>query len=65
MIDFPYLVITALVSLLMTVLIVFMMDAIRPGLITSRAGTGVFIYIGVFAASLIMEVCRRLLEKRR
>lgn len=65
MIDFTYLVVTALVSLFMTVLIVFMMDVVRPDLITSKAGTSVFIYIGVFAGNLIMEVCRRRLEKRR
>ena len=57
--------ITAVVSFFVTVAIVYLMDFVRPGLITSKAGTSVFIYIGVFSANLIIEACHQRLEKRR
>ncbi len=64
-VDSLYLVITAVVSLFMTIAIVYMMDYIRPGLIVSKAGTSVFIYIGVFTANLIIEACRQRIERNR
>jgi hypothetical protein len=42
-----------------------MVDFMQPGLIESRAGTSVFVYIGVFTANLIIEAGRRRLEKNR
>lgn len=57
--------ITAVVSFFVTIAIVYLMDFIRPGLITSKAGTSVFVYIGVFSANLIIEACHQRLEKRR
>jgi hypothetical protein len=62
-IDGLYLLITAVVSFFVTIAIVYMMDIIRPGLIQSKAGTSVFIYIGVFSANLIIDACHRRLEK--
>jgi hypothetical protein len=64
-IDGLYLLITAVVSFFVTIAIVYMMDFIRPGLIHSKAGTSVFIYIGVFSANLIIDACHRRLEKNR
>jgi hypothetical protein len=64
-IDVAYLVITGLVSLVATVAIVVMVDLVQPGLIKSRLGTGLFVYIGVFAANLLIESIRsRLLRSR-
>jgi hypothetical protein len=63
-IDFLYLLITAVVSFFVTVAIVYMMDIIRPGLIQSKAGTSVFVYIGVFSANLIIDALHRRLEKK-
>ena len=57
-IDAEYLVITAVVSLVATVAIVFMVNLMQPGLITSKLGTGLFVYIGVFAANLMIESLR-------
>lgn len=59
------LIITAVVSFFVTIAIVYMMDIIRPGLITSKAGTSVFVYIGVFTGNLIIDACRRRMERRR
>ncbi|HNQ86230.1 MAG TPA: hypothetical protein PLY14_12030, partial [Deltaproteobacteria bacterium] len=57
-IDAEYLVITAVVSLVATIAIVFMVNLVQPGLITSKLGTGLFVYIGVFAANLMIESLR-------
>ncbi|HON95954.1 MAG TPA: hypothetical protein PL013_09170 [Deltaproteobacteria bacterium] len=57
-IDAEYLVITAVVSLVAAVAIVFMINLVQPGLITSKLGTGLFVYIGVFAANLMIESLR-------
>ena len=64
-VDALHLLITAVVSFFVTIAIVYMMDVIRPGLISSKAGTSVFIYIGVFSANLIIDACHRRLEKNR
>jgi hypothetical protein len=64
-IDALSILITAVVSFFVTIAIVYLMDFVRPGLITSKAGTSVFIYIGVFSANLIIEACHQRLEKRR
>ncbi len=63
--DAVNLIITAVVSFVVTIAIVSMMDVVRPGLITSKAGTSVFIFIGVFSANLIIEACHRRVEKDR
>ena len=57
-VDAEYLVITAVVSLVATVAIVLMVNLMQPGLITSKLGTGLFVYIGVFAANLMIESLR-------
>lgn len=57
-IDAEYLVITAVVSLLATIAIVFMVNLVQPGLVTSKLGTGLFVYIGVFVANLMIESLR-------
>ncbi len=64
-IDVAYLIITGLVSLAATVAIVVMVDLVQPGLITSRLGTGLFVYIGVFAANLLIESIRGRLHRSR
>jgi len=64
-IDAEYLVITAVVSLVATVAIVFMVNLMQPGLITSKLGTGLFVYIGVFAANLMIESLRSRSDKDR
>ena len=63
--DFKILLISAIVSLVAAIGIVFMIDYVQPGLMSSRAGTSVFIYIGVFSANLIIEAFRRRLERGR
>jgi hypothetical protein len=63
--DLSFLFISAFVSFVATVGIVFMVDFMQPGLIESRAGTSVFVYIGVFTANLIIEAGRRRFEKNR
>jgi len=35
-----------------------MVNLVQPGLITSKLGTGLFVYIGVFAANLMIESLR-------
>ena len=57
-IDVEYLAITAVVSLVATIAIVFMVNLVQPGIITSKLGTGLFVYIGVFAANLMIESLR-------
>jgi hypothetical protein len=64
-VDGLYILITAVVSFFVTIAIVYMMDIVRPGLIQSKAGTSVFIYIGVFSANLIIDACHRRLERNR
>lgn len=64
-IDSVHLIVTAVVSLIATVGIIFLIDSVQPGLIVSRGGTSVFIFIGVFTANLIIEACRQRIEKNR
>jgi F0F1-type ATP synthase assembly protein I len=63
--DFEYLLITAIISLVATLAIVFMINLIQPGLSVIRGGTGLFIYIGVFTANLFIEAAHQRSEKRR
>ncbi len=63
--DITFLSISAFVSLVATIGIVFMVDCVQPGLMSSRAGTSVFVFIGVFTANLIIEAGRRRLERNR
>jgi F0F1-type ATP synthase assembly protein I len=58
-IDAQYLIITACVSLVATVAIVFLVNNMQPGMITVKGGTAIFIYIGVFTANLIIEAARQ------
>jgi len=64
-IDASFLLISAFVSLIATIAIVLMLDWIQPGLMESRAGTSVFVYIGVFSANLLIEAGRRRMERAR
>jgi hypothetical protein len=64
-IDFQYLLITALVSIVATIAIVFFMNNVQPGLIVVNNGAILFIYIGVFSANLIIEAARKRLERNR
>ena len=63
--DTSFLFISAFVSLVATIAIVFMVDCLQPGLMESKAGTSLFVYIGVFTANLIIEAGRRRLERNR
>lgn len=63
--DFEYILITAIISLVATLAIVFMINRIQPGLSVISGGTGLFIYIGVFTANLFIEAARQRSEKRR
>jgi hypothetical protein len=64
-IDTQLIIITAVVSLIATVAIVFMINMMQPGLIVLRGGTALFIYIGVFTANLIVEAARQRSGKNR
>ena len=64
-IDVSFLIISAMVSLIATGAIMFMVDLMHPDLIVSRGGTAVFIYIGVFTANMIIEAARQRLERSR
>jgi hypothetical protein len=64
-IDASFLFISAFVSFIATVAIVLMVDWIQPGLMESRAGTSVFVFIGVFSANLLIEAWRRRIERSR
>jgi predicted tellurium resistance membrane protein TerC len=64
-IDAQYLIISALISLLVTVAIVFLVNSMQPGLIVLKGGTSLFIYIGVFTANLIIEANRQRSERNR
>lgn len=58
-IDAQLLIVTAIVSLVATVAIVFMVNMMQPGLIVMKGGTALFVYIGVFTANLIIEAARQ------
>jgi len=58
-IDVEYFIISAVVSLLPTVAIIFMVKTMQPALIDIDAGTAVFIYIGVFTANFLIEARRK------
>lgn len=58
-IDVQLLAVTAVVSLIATVAIAFMIQLVQPGLNVYRGGTALFIYIGVFTANLIIEAARQ------
>ncbi|HHO76418.1 MAG TPA: hypothetical protein ENN05_08310 [Deltaproteobacteria bacterium] len=62
-IDYQFIIISALVSLLATIAIIFAINVLHPGLISSAGGTSIFIYIGVFTANLIAEAGRKRLRK--
>ncbi|MBN2299036.1 MAG: hypothetical protein JXM72_10605 [Deltaproteobacteria bacterium] len=62
-IDYQFLIISALVSLFATIAIIFAINTVHPGLISSKGGTSLFIYIGVFTANLIVEAGRGRLRK--
>ncbi len=62
-IDVQYLIIVAVVSLVATIAIVFVVNLVQPGLIVSKGGTALFIYIGVFTANLIVEAAHNRLKK--
>jgi predicted tellurium resistance membrane protein TerC len=64
-IDAQYLIISALISLLVTIAIVFLVNSMQPGLIVLKGGTSLFIYIGVFTANLIIEASRQRSERNR
>jgi predicted tellurium resistance membrane protein TerC len=64
-IDAQYLIISALISLLVTVAIVFLVNSMQPELIVLKGGTSLFIYIGVFTANLIIEASRQRSERNR
>jgi hypothetical protein len=64
-IDTEYLIITALVSLVASIAIIFMVNLVQPGLIVSWVGTGIFVYIGVFAANLLIETIRDRFHRTR
>lgn len=64
-VDAQYLIISALISLLVTVAIVFLVNSMQPGLIVLKGGTSLFIYIGVFTANLIIEASRQRSERNR
>jgi len=62
-IEAEYLMISAVVSLLVTMAIVFMVKTLQPELIDLKPGTAVFIFIGVFTANLIIEARRQRSDK--
>ena len=62
-IEAEYLMISAVVSLLVTMAIVFMVKTLQPELIDLKPGTVVFIFIGVFTANLIIEARRQRSDK--
>ena len=64
-IDSQFIVITAVVSLIATLAIVFALRIVHPGMIISYGGTCLFIYIGVFTANLIIEAARRRIGRKR
>jgi hypothetical protein len=63
--DSPLLIITAVVSLVATVAIVFMINMVQPGLNVFKGGIALFVYIGVFTANLIIEAARQRSDKKQ
>ncbi|HEY9159662.1 MAG TPA: hypothetical protein VIS94_01060 [Desulfomonilia bacterium] len=61
-IDWQYLSISMVVSIIISAMIAFVIRKVQPDLNIS-AGTWVFIFIGVFAANLIIEAGRQRLHK--
>jgi hypothetical protein len=61
-IDWQYLTISLAVSAITTVMIVFIIRKVQPGL-DITAGTWIFILIGVFTANLIIEAGRQRIHK--
>ena len=61
-IDWQYMSISMIVSIIVSVMIAFIIRKVQPDLNIS-AGTWVFIFIGVFAANLIIEAGRQRLHK--
>ncbi len=63
--DAQLLMVTAVVSLIATVAIVFMINMVQPGLNVFKGGIALFVYIGVFTANLIIETARQRSDKNR
>jgi hypothetical protein len=63
--DAQLIVITAVVSLVATVAIVFMIHMIQPGLNVFKGGIALFVYIGVFTANLIIEAARQRSDRKQ
>jgi hypothetical protein len=63
--DAQLIIITAVVSLVATVAIVFMINMVQPGLNVFKGGIALFIYIGVFTANLIIEAARQRSDKNK
>ena len=63
-IDYPFVIISAVISLLATAAIIFIIRIIQPGLHVS-GGSAIFIYIGVLSANFIIEAFHRRLDKAR
>jgi hypothetical protein len=63
--DAQLLIVTAVVSLVATVAIVFMINMVQPGLNVFKGGIALFVYIGVFTANLIIEAARQRSDKNR
>jgi hypothetical protein len=63
--DAQLLIITAAVSFVATVDIVFMINMVQPGLNVFKGGIALFVYIGVFTANLIIEAARQRSDKNK
>lgn len=63
--DLSYLIISALVSFIVTIAIMGVIHIMQPGVLVMKGGTGLFIYIGVFSANLIIEASRQRIERNR
>jgi hypothetical protein len=63
--DAQLLIVTAVVSLVATVAIVFMINMVQPGLNVFKGGIALFVYIGVFTANLIIEAARQRSDKNQ
>jgi hypothetical protein len=63
--DAQLLIITAVVSFVATVAIVFMINMVQPGLNVFKGGIALFVYIGVFTANLIIEAARQRSDKKQ
>lgn len=62
-IDYQFVIISALISLFATIAIIFAINTVHPGMISSGGGTSIFIYIGVFSANLIAEAARKRMRR--